>query len=133
MSQNNSPPLFDPRCERCVQYTLRVLPDHFQHVGNRISIGDIEISGKVSAKDATRQWVLAILQRIAAQAGAHRGDGNKNSVSPHVLRHTFLRKLAEEKGVQYAKEVSGHRSDRYIRHYIKPSKENLAAAIDELS
>ncbi len=81
----------------------------------------------------SRQQVHAILQRIAAQAGAHRSDGKKISVSPHVLRHTFLRKLAEEKGVQYAKEASGHRSDRYIWRYIKPSKENLAAAIDDLT
>ena len=41
-------------------------------------------------------------------------DGQRLTVSPHVLRHTFLRKLAEEKGVQYAKEASGHRSDRYL-------------------
>jgi integrase len=54
------------------------------------------------------------------------------TVSPHVLRHTFLRKLAEEKGVQYAKEASGHKSDRYIWRYVKPNQESLAAAVDEL-
>jgi hypothetical protein len=30
----------------------------------------------------------------------------KIEVSPHVLRHTFLYKLAETKGMQYAKEAS---------------------------
>jgi hypothetical protein len=48
------------------------------------------------------------------------------------LRHTFLRKLAEEKGVQYAKEASGHRSDRFIWRYVRPSSETLADAIDDL-
>lgn len=45
---------------------------------------------------------------------------NQLAVSPHVLRHTFLRRLAEEKGVQYAKEASSHKSDRYIWWYVKP-------------
>ena len=49
-----------------------------------------------------------------------------------MLRHTFLRKLAETKGVHYARESSGHQSDRYIWRYVKPSQQSLAAAIDEL-
>jgi hypothetical protein len=32
------------------------------------------------------------------QANAHLPAGELITVSPHVLRHTFLRKLAEEKG-----------------------------------
>jgi integrase/recombinase XerD len=56
----------------------------------------------------------AIIQRIAAQANAHLPDEEKIAVSPHVLRHTFLCQLAETKGVHYAKEASGHQSDRYI-------------------
>jgi hypothetical protein len=43
-----------------------------------------------------------------------------------------VRKLAEEKSVQYAKEVSGYKSDRYIWRYVKPGQQSLAAAIDEL-
>ena len=54
------------------------------------------------------------------------------TVSPHVLPHTFLRKLAETRGVQYAKEVSGHKIDRYIWRYVKPGQQTLAEAIDEL-
>jgi hypothetical protein len=73
-----------------------------------------------------------ILQRVTALANAHRSDGEKIEVSPHVRRYTFLRKLAEEKGVHYAKETSGHQSDRYIWRYIKPSQQTLAEAIDNL-
>jgi hypothetical protein len=40
--------------------------------------------------------------------------------------------LAEEKGEQYAKEASGHRSDRYIRRCVKPNHDTLADAIDSL-
>ena len=49
-----------------------------------------------------------------------------------MLRHTFLRKLAEKKGVHYAREASGHQSDRYIWRYVKPDQQTLADAIDEL-
>jgi integrase/recombinase XerD len=52
-------------------------------------------------------------------------------VSPHVLRHTLLRKVANEKGVHDAMERSGHRSDRYIGRYVKPDAQSLAEAIDE--
>ena len=53
-------------------------------------------------------------------------------MSPHVLRHTFLRKLTGAKGVPYAREASSHQSDRYIWRYVKPDQQTLAEAIDEL-
>jgi integrase/recombinase XerD len=80
----------------------------------------------------SRMQLFKVLQRVAKQANIHRKDGEQFTVSPHVLRHTFLRKLAEEKGVQYAKEASGHRSDRYIWRYVKPNTDSLADAIDSL-
>jgi integrase/recombinase XerD len=80
----------------------------------------------------SRREAAAILRRIAAQANAHLPAAERIAVSPHVLRHTFLRKLAEAKGVQYAKEASGHQSDRYIWRYVKPNQQTLAEAIDAL-
>jgi integrase/recombinase XerD len=80
----------------------------------------------------TRYQLFLILKRVAAQANVHRRASEHLKVSPHVLRHTFLRKLAEEKGVQYAKEASGHRSDRYIWRYVKPDRQSLADAIDAM-
>jgi integrase/recombinase XerD len=80
----------------------------------------------------SRMQLFKALQRVANQANANRRDGERITVSPHVLRHTFLRKLAEEKGVHYAKEASGHRSDRYIWRYVKPNADSLADVIDSL-
>jgi integrase/recombinase XerD len=80
----------------------------------------------------SRREAAAIIRRIAAQANAHLSAEERIDVSPHVLRHTFLRKLAEEKGVHYAREASGHQSDRYIWRYVKPDQQTLAEAIDEL-
>ena len=50
----------------------------------------------------------------------------------HSADKNILRKLAEEKGVQYAKEASGHRSDRYIWRYVQPDRQSLADAIDAM-
>ncbi len=80
----------------------------------------------------SRREAAGIIRRIAAQANTHLGAEEKIDVSPHVLRHTFLRKLAEAKGVQYAKEASGHQSDRYIWRYVKPDQQTLAEAVDAL-
>src|SRR3989442_830144 len=80
----------------------------------------------------SRSEAAEAVRRIAAQANGRLTGEEKIEVSPHVLRHTFLRKLAETKGVHYAREASGHQSDRYIWRYVKPDQQTLADAIDEL-
>ena len=82
---------------------------------------------KLSCREA-----YGIVCRVAAQANTHLPEEEKIDVSPHVLRHTFLRKLAETKGVHYAREASGHQSDRSIWRYVKPDQQTLADAIDAL-
>jgi len=42
---------------------------------------------------------------MAAQANGRLSAEEQIDVSPHVLRQTFLRKLAETTGVHYAREV----------------------------
>jgi len=80
----------------------------------------------------SRREAAASIQRIAAQANGRLSAEEQIDVSPHVLRHTFLRKLAETKGVHYAREASGRQSDRYIWRYVKPDQQTRAEAIDEL-
>jgi integrase/recombinase XerD len=80
----------------------------------------------------SRREAATSIGRIAAQANGRVSDEEHIDVSPHVLRHTFLRKLAEAKGVHYAREASGHQSDRYIWRYVKPDQQTLAEAIDAL-
>jgi integrase/recombinase XerD len=80
----------------------------------------------------SRREAAASIRRIATQANGRLSEEEHIDVSPHVLRHTFLRKLAETKGVHYAREASGHQSDRYIWRYVKPDQQTLAEAIDAL-
>jgi hypothetical protein len=37
-----------------------------------------------------------------------------------------------EHGIQYAMELSGHTSSRYIWRYVKPAREKLEEAVEEL-
>jgi integrase len=85
-----------------------------------------------SSKQLDRTQPFVILRRMAQQANAHLPPEQYLGVSPHVLRHTPLRKVANEKGVHYTMELSGHRSDWYIWRYVKPDAQSLAEAIDEL-
>lgn len=85
-----------------------------------------------SGKALDRRQAFAILKRVARQANAHLPPGQHMHVSPHILRHTLLRKVANEKGVHYAMELSGRRSDRYIWRYVRPDEQSLADAIDDL-
>ena len=79
-----------------------------------------------------REDVADILNGIAAQANATLPADQQIRLTPHVLRHTMLRKVAQEHGVQYAMELSGHASSRYIWRYVKPPREKLENALDEL-
>ena len=53
-------------------------------------------------------------------------------VQPHVLRHTMLRMVREEKGIEYAIVYAGHVSAKYIRRDTMPSQEETEAALEEL-
>jgi integrase/recombinase XerD len=85
-----------------------------------------------SGKRLDRTQAFLILNHVARQANAHLPPDQQIRVSPHILRHTLLRKVANEKGVHYAMELSGHRSDRYIWRYVKPDAQSLADALDDL-
>ena len=79
-----------------------------------------------------REDVQDILNGIAAQANSTLPESQQIRITPHVLRHTMLRKVAEEHGVQYAMELSGHTSSRYICRYVKPLRARIEEAVEGL-
>ena len=79
-----------------------------------------------------RQNVDEALKRIANQANARLPEDQQIHLSAHLLRHTMLRKAAERFGVQYAMELAGHTSSRYIWRYVQPSQEQKEAALEDL-
>lgn len=79
-----------------------------------------------------RQSVDELLKAIAHQANSTLPTKDHIHLSAHVLRHTFLRKAARKHGVEYAKELAGHTSDRYIWRYVQPSDAEKEEAVDNL-
>lgn len=78
------------------------------------------------------QDVARTLERIAAVANCHLAKKQHIELTPHVLRHTALRKMAEKKGVRYAQKMAGHASPRYIWRYVQPSRDEMEEAIEDL-
>jgi integrase/recombinase XerD len=85
-----------------------------------------------SAGRLARQNVDTALKAIAAQVNVRLSDNDKINLHAHVLRHTCLRRAAEKHGVQYAMELSGQSSERYIWRYVQPSSQEKEAALEEL-
>jgi integrase/recombinase XerD len=79
-----------------------------------------------------RQNVDDALKALANQANARLSVDQRIHLSAHLLRHTMLRRAAEKYGVQYAMELAGHTSSRYIWRYVQPSDEQKEAALEDL-
>lgn len=78
------------------------------------------------------QDVARAVERIADAANCHLPKKQHITLTPHVLRHTSLRKMAEKKGVRYAQRMAGHTSPKYIWRYVQPSEDEMEDAIEDL-
>jgi len=78
------------------------------------------------------QNIAGALKRIAKQANAKIPDDEAIDLSPHDLRHTALRKMAEKKGIRYAQQMAGHASSHYIWRYVQPSGDEMEEAVEQL-
>jgi len=73
-----------------------------------------------------------VLQRIAAHANSRLPEAEQIDIHPHLLRHTQLRKVAREQGIEAAMEPSGHKSESYIWRYIQASEEEMEETLTDL-
>lgn len=90
------------------------LPMFLSRYGNRLSTHD----------------VIRICHRISNQACAQ--DANKFKLNPHMLRHTFLKRVADKHGVHVAQKMSGNVSMSEIFRYTKPSQTEIDKHVEEL-
>lgn len=65
--------------------------------------------------------IARICERIAKQANAHLSEEQKIKLTPHMLRHTFLKRIADKHGLHVAQNLSGNVSIREIFRYTKPN------------
>ena len=80
----------------------------------------------------TAQGVALICSRIARQASAHLSEEERVKLTPHMLRHSFLKRVADKHGVHYAQRLSGNISIREVFRYTKPSDEEVAGDMESL-
>ncbi len=85
-----------------------------------------------AGKRLSIQQIDYVLKKVAGQANATLPAKEHIGAHPHILRHTMLRKVREEKGIEYAIEYAGHVSEKYIRRYTMPSEEETEAVLEEL-
>ena len=74
----------------------------------------------------------ALGKKIAALANSKLAVSEQIHVHPHILRHTMLRTVREERGIEFAIEYAGHVSEKYIRRYTMPSANEQEDTLEEL-
>lgn len=77
--------------------------------------------------------VRYICERISSYASSAVSEEEKFHLSPHMLRHNFLKKIADKHGVHIAQKMSGNVSISEIFRYTKPSQneiDEIAEGID---
>jgi integrase/recombinase XerD len=81
----------------------------------------------------TTRAVVYICERLAAQASAHvKNETGRFALTPHMLRHTFLKRVADKHGVHVAHTMSGNVSIREVFRYTKPSEDEMQETAEEL-
>ena len=76
--------------------------------------------------------IYRIMEQICRQASAQLLEAEKMRLTPHMLRHTFLKRVADKKGVPVAQEMSGNVNMREIFRYTKPSQEEMDRIADDI-
>lgn len=69
------------------------------------------------------------VQRLVAEIG--KGAGLED-VTPHVLRHTFAKNLADKVGIEKVASLMGHDNIQTTRRYTTPGLQDLQAAVETL-
>ena len=71
---------------------------------------------------------------IQATLAKYAGDARIEDLSPHVLRHTWCKNLADA-GVrlEVIAALAGHESLETTRRYVEPGQDDLAAAVERIA
>lgn len=73
-----------------------------------------------------------MMTRIANQACAQLDEEEKFKVSPHMLRHSFGKRVADKHGVHVAQKMLGNVSIKEVFKYTQPSLEEKGGISENL-
>lgn len=104
-----------------------------QHLASRSNILDNDplLLSRYSNRILTRD-IARICQRIARQASVHLSKEQELKLSPHMLRHTFLKRIADKHGIHVAQDLSGNISMKEIFRYTKPNYNEKLSIVEAL-
>jgi integrase/recombinase XerD len=71
-------------------------------------------------------------ERVAKEANIQYSNVERIKLSPHMLRHTFLKRIADKHGVHIAQELSGNISIKEIFRYTKPNYSHKHEIVEKL-
>jgi len=80
----------------------------------------------------TTAFVCRIFIRIERQANSRVPESERIRLRPHMLRHTFLRRITEKHGIHVAHRMSGNVTIRNIFRYVMPSPKEVAKYAENL-
>ncbi|MCP3926285.1 MAG: tyrosine-type recombinase/integrase [Desulfobacterales bacterium] len=83
-------------------------------------------------KRLSTQDVARICTRIANHVSSKISKKESFCLTPHMFRHTFLKRVADKHGIHYAQRISGNISMREIFRYTQPSDQEIAEDIEKL-
>ncbi len=80
----------------------------------------------------SEKGVYHIMTRLSGQASSQLAEKEKFTVAPHMLRHTFLKRVADKEGIHVAQKLSGNVSMKEIWRYTQPSEEEIREISENL-
>jgi integrase/recombinase XerD len=83
-------------------------------------------------KKISERAIRMILERLSRQACAQLPEKERFHAAPHMLRHSFLKRVADKHGVHTAQELSGNVSMREVWRYTRPSDQEKEEISEEI-
>ena len=102
-------------------------------IGRVLRKNDFAPIFNVKGRRISTRAVRYVCQRISAYASSNLAVDEKIHLSPHMLRHTFLKRIADKHGVHIAQKMSGNVSISEIFRYTKPSQDEIDKIAEELN
>jgi len=100
----------------CAMWDVQTGPLFQNKHGNRLTVYDVE----------------AICERIADQANVGLPVQDRIHLTPHRLRHTFLREVVKHHGLEVAHKLSGNVNPSIVFRYTQPSAEEASDMVEKL-
>jgi integrase/recombinase XerD len=103
-----------------------------RYLATRTQHANVPLFTSRYGKRLAAQDVGRICLRLLKQASAYLSEDEKFRFTPHMLRHIFLKRVADKHGIHFAQQMSGNVSIKEVFRYVKPSQAEIDRTVEEL-